>query len=80
MDVNTTSQVVRTLAARGLLARTPHPQDSRAVALTLTATGTELTRACAARVREVNVTFFAAVDPGPLRTALRSLLQEADSR
>jgi DNA-binding MarR family transcriptional regulator len=80
MDVNTTSQVVRTLAARGLLARTPHPQDSRAVALRLTPEGAELTRACAARVRDVNATFFAAVDPAPLRNALRSLLQEAGSR
>jgi DNA-binding MarR family transcriptional regulator len=80
MDVNTTSQVVRALAARGLLSRAPHPRDSRAVALTLTADGAALAQACAIRVREVNAAFFAGVDPGPLRAALRSLLQEAESR
>jgi DNA-binding MarR family transcriptional regulator len=77
MDVNTTSQVVRTLAARGLLARAPHPRDSRAVALTLTTDGVALAQACAARVREVNTTFFADTDPGPLRAALQSLLKES---
>jgi len=80
MDVNTTSQVVRALAGRGLLTRAAHPQDSRAVALALTPDGTELARACAARVREVNAAFFADIEPEPLRVALRSLLLEADSR
>jgi DNA-binding MarR family transcriptional regulator len=79
MDVNTTSQVVRALAGRDLIARASHPQDSRAVALTLTSDGTALARACAARVREVNAAFFAGLEPDPLRAALRSLLEEADS-
>ena len=77
MDVNTTSQVVRALAGRGLLARSVHPQDSRAVAVSLTPAGAELAGTCAGRVREVNAAFFAGLEPEPFRTALRSLLQEA---
>jgi DNA-binding MarR family transcriptional regulator len=74
MDANTTSQVVRGLERRGVLTRSPHPDDSRAVTLTLTTTGMDLARECAARVRSLNTSFFAAVDPFSLHDTLTSLL------
>ena len=57
-DANTTSQVVRTLEARSLVVRAPHPTDSRAVALSLSHAGLELARECSLRVRTVNERFF----------------------
>jgi len=80
MDVNTMSQIVRGLERRGLLTRSPHPDDSRAVTLALTTPGTELTRDCAARVRAINTGFFAGVDPAVLGGALTTLLDKAGPR
>jgi MarR family transcriptional regulator, organic hydroperoxide resistance regulator len=77
IDVNTTSQIVRGLERRGLLTRSPHPDDSRAVTLALTTPGTELARDCAARVRAISTGFFADVDPAELGDALTMLLNKA---
>ncbi len=41
-DQNTISSMVRRLAERGLLNRSPHPNDRRAVRLVVTAAGAEL--------------------------------------
>lgn len=77
IDVNTTSQIVRGLERRGLLTRSPHPDDSRAVTLALTAHGADLTRDCAARVRAINSDFFAGADSPGLRDTLTGLLDRA---
>lgn len=44
-DPNTVSDLVRRLASRGLVARSPHPKDRRATQLQLTEAGTVLARA-----------------------------------
>jgi DNA-binding MarR family transcriptional regulator len=53
MDANAMSQIVRGLERHGLLTRSRHPDDGRAVTLALTTPGTELTRDCAAKARAV---------------------------
>ena len=80
IDANTVSQIVRGLERRGLLTRSPHPDDSRAVTLALTPPGTELARDCAARVRAINTGFFASVDQPVLGGALTTLLEKAGPR
>lgn len=75
-DVNTTSQVVRALEARALLARASHPADSRAFVLSLTDAGHELARECSRRVRAVNERFFRDVDRGELAAQLGTLLED----
>lgn len=42
LDPNVTSEVVRSLVARDLVSRTPHPKDRRAVRLSLTDAGAQL--------------------------------------
>jgi DNA-binding MarR family transcriptional regulator len=61
MDANTTSQIVRALERRGLLSREPHPEDGRAMALSLTASGIDRGRAAGASARAFNDVFFSAV-------------------
>lgn len=63
MDANTTSQVVRGLEARGLLKRSPNPDDARARALTLTADGLERAVTASAAVRAMNDRYFAVIPP-----------------
>jgi DNA-binding MarR family transcriptional regulator len=63
MDANTTSQIVRALERRGLLTRTPHPDDRRARSLALTPEGIERGRAASATARALNDEFFSAVAP-----------------
>src|SRR4051794_37322944 len=57
MDPNTASQVLRGLERRGLVARTRHPGDSRAIALELTERGLPVATECAARARALNRRF-----------------------
>jgi len=61
MDANTASQIVRALERRGLLTRTPHPEDSRARAIALTSEGIERGRDASASARALNELFFSAV-------------------
>ena len=68
MDANTTSQIVRVLERRGLLTRTPHPDDARARALALTPDGIERGRGASASARALNDLFFSAVAPEQLST------------
>ncbi len=75
MDANTTSQVVRTLEARGLVGRATHPDDSRAVALSLSGDGLETAHACSQRTRAVNARFFRSVDARTLASCLKVLLE-----
>jgi DNA-binding MarR family transcriptional regulator len=80
IDVNTTSQVIRCLEARGVVHRQPHPDDSRAVAIGLTEDGLALARRCAAEARAVNGRFFADADIESLFAALDALTAASKAR
>jgi DNA-binding MarR family transcriptional regulator len=60
-DAMMTSQVVRSLEAGGFVARAPHPTDSRARQLRVTAKGAEVLNAAMPRVREADAQFFGAL-------------------
>ena len=73
LDVMMTSQVLRALEGRGLLERRPHPSDTRAKALRLTAAGRALTTRAVPAVENADAQFFAAL--GTARAGLnRNLL------
>ena len=74
MDANTTSQIVRALERRGLVSRTPHPDDARARALALTPDGIERGRLASLDARALNDRFFSAVAPEQL-TNLGDILE-----
>lgn len=74
MDANTTSQIVRALERRGLLTRTPHPEDARSLALALTPEGIDRGREASASARQLNDLFFSAVAPEQL-TSLGDILE-----
>lgn len=60
-DPMMTSQVVRTLVSRGLVDRSPHPDDGRAWALSVTLAGRELVNRAVVAVEACDEAFF-----GPL--------------
>ncbi|WP_327252673.1 MarR family winged helix-turn-helix transcriptional regulator [Streptomyces sp. NBC_01244] len=60
-DVKMTSQVVRTLEQKGLLAREVDPADTRAKRLRVTAAGAELAPRAIAAVEGVDEAFFRPV-------------------
>ncbi len=60
-DPMMTSQVLRVLEARGLVAREPHPSDARARALRVTAAGEALANRANADVEACDQRFFAAL-------------------
>jgi DNA-binding MarR family transcriptional regulator len=62
VDPMTTSQVVRTLEAAGLLERKSHPDDVRAKALAVTAAGREKARKAIVAVEDTDAEFFAPVE------------------
>jgi DNA-binding MarR family transcriptional regulator len=74
MDANTTSQIARALERRGLLTRSPHPDDARARALALTDLGITRSRDASAAARAHNDRFFSAIDLAQLDT-LATLLE-----
>jgi DNA-binding MarR family transcriptional regulator len=57
-DEMMTSQVLRTLESRGLLVRTPHPDDQRSKCIKLTPAGRKLLKASLPLVETVDVQFF----------------------
>ena len=61
MDVMTASAVLRALEAKGLAERTPHPDDARALAVSVTAAGRKKARAAIVAVEAVDERFFAPV-------------------
>jgi DNA-binding MarR family transcriptional regulator len=61
LDRMMTSQIVRALAARGLIERRDDPSDSRAWRLALTARGERLFQDAVARVRDVDARTFAHI-------------------
>jgi len=77
MDANTASQVMRSLTVRGLIERVAHPDDGRALALSLTPQGTSVTHTCSTLVRAVNRHFFASVAGSELAHALRTLIDSS---
>ncbi|RZS89567.1 MarR family transcriptional regulator [Motilibacter rhizosphaerae] len=76
-DVMMTSSVVRALEARGLVRRTPDPQDSRAKRVTVTEEGAALARQAMQAVEAADAAFFAAAQQefgtGELLALLRGL-------
>ncbi len=80
-DPMMTSQVLRTLEAKGLVVRGPHPTDARARALTATPRGAELANAANASVEAVDRTFFARLGTQqPHFTAMLNELIQAGSQ
>jgi DNA-binding MarR family transcriptional regulator len=73
-DPMMTSQVLRALEARGLVSRSPDPDDSRARRLEVTVHGADLARRAIAVVEAADEAFFAAAgDRAELLRALHSL-------
>jgi len=72
-DVKMTSQVVRTLEAKGLLRREVDPADTRARRLRLTPQGTHLAQRALAAVEQVDAEFFGQEVTG-LTATLRRLI------
>jgi DNA-binding MarR family transcriptional regulator len=66
-DPMMTSQVLRKLAARGLLERRPDPADSRARRLVLTPAGAHLLTAALADVEAADAGYFAVLGEGLTR-------------
>jgi len=79
VDVMMTSQVARTLVEKGLIARTPHPRDTRANLLQPTALGQQVARQAIRVVEQVDREFFAALSDNDalagFTRALRRLLE-----
>jgi len=73
-DENMTSQVIRSLADRGLVARSEHPTDARARCLSLTPAGEELLARARALVLPARDRFFAPL--GSRSAELAALLRE----
>jgi DNA-binding MarR family transcriptional regulator len=83
MDANTASQIARGLETRGLVRRSPHPDDARARALTLTAAGVGRASAASASARAFNDLFFSAITAQQqdlLGTLLESLAAASEKR
>lgn len=77
-DPMMTSQVLRTLEAKGLITRSPDPRDGRAKLLTVSERGLSLATRAVGIVEEVDGRFFGALDgdvatfAGSLRALLRT--------
>lgn len=71
-DPMMTSQVVRALEAKGLIARSPHPSDGRAMALRPTAAGIALANKAVVAVEDCDRRFFDRL--GPERGAFTRML------
>jgi DNA-binding MarR family transcriptional regulator len=74
-DVMMTSQVLRTLEARGFITRTPSPDDARARLVSLTQAGRDMISRALPLVEGADVAFFTAagVDLGDAADLLRTL-------
>jgi DNA-binding MarR family transcriptional regulator len=78
VDPMTTSQIVRTLEAAGLMARDDHPDDPRAKAITVTPAGRDKARQALIAVEDTDAEFFrpiAATSVGLIK-AFRALLED----
>ena len=79
LDLMMTSQVLRTLEARGLLERKPHPTDTRAKVLTLTRKGRALTYKAVPAVENADRDFFGALEGrlGKFNASLTALIESS---
>jgi len=64
MDVMMASNVLRTLEEKGLIVRNPHPTDTRAKSLAVTARGLKLAGQAVQAVEEIDRQFFAPLGSG----------------
>lgn len=82
IDENMTSQVVKTLMAKGFVYRQKHPTDGRGHVLVLTKTGYDLVQAARVVVRPAITEFFAPVgeDLEQLTFLLKKLNQGSSVR
>jgi MarR family transcriptional regulator, organic hydroperoxide resistance regulator len=72
-----TSQVVRTLEAKGYLARQTDPNDARAKLLRITPAGLALVNIAIKKVETVDKNFFASLEqPQNFARDLQNLLEE----
>jgi DNA-binding MarR family transcriptional regulator len=77
-----TSQVLRALEQRDLVRRDPHPDDSRARAVSATDSGKELANRAVRAVEDCDRDFFGplAGELGAFTASLRLLAERADRR
>ena len=78
MDKVTVSRALRTLTARGLVARRPHPGDARAQVAQLTAAGARLYRAVAPQALEMEARVLAGFTPAE-RAQFLALLERVEA-
>ncbi|PWK16520.1 MarR family winged helix-turn-helix transcriptional regulator [Tumebacillus permanentifrigoris] len=77
IDVNVTSQVLRTLEKKGYIQRSPHPTDSRANVISVTASGDEIASRAVQAVEERDRAFFSVLgdEVGDLNRLLQILIK-----
>lgn len=75
-DVMMTSQVLRTLEGKGLIARHDHPSDARTKIVSVTPAGSALAIKAVRDVEAVDRDLFSPVDDQELLTLLRSLAED----
>lgn len=73
-DVKMTSQVVRSLERKGLVARVADPLDARAMRVSLTLAGAELAPRAVEVVEAVDARFFSTIELEPALELLRHLV------
>lgn len=78
VDVNVTSQVLRTLEKKGYIKRSSHPIDTRANVITMTRSGSELALQAVQAVESADRTFFAGI--GDRKGLLAELLLQLTKR
>jgi DNA-binding MarR family transcriptional regulator len=78
-DVKMTSQVVRTLEAKGLMTRDVDPADSRARRLSVTDAGATLAQKSIAVVERIDAAFFARAPDGAAVRGLLATLADPDA-
>lgn len=81
MDVMMVSNVLRTLEEKGLIARTPHPMDTRAKSLTVTHKGRELASQVVHVVESIDREFFSQLEDkvGEFNDLLQKLILKNQS-
>ena len=81
MDTMMVSNVLRTLEEKGLIARTPHPTDSRAKSLTVTSKGRALASQVVHVVENIDREFFSQLkdNAGEFNRYLQTLILKNES-
>jgi DNA-binding MarR family transcriptional regulator len=79
IDPMTTSQVLRTLATKGIVTRAEHVTDTRAKTVVLTEKGKKLVKPAVAAIEKCDRAFFSPLRNGPAFNAELQLLLKASS-